>query len=114
MADKKTQATAPIIDEEYKEAIKSVADNNMRTDVLGPHFCRVIENHTPASDTILSLLKKKISTDPDIKDAIKKIIKEYNDETKVKWVERGIGVGGTIALAVIIWFIQQFIRVPKP
>ena len=114
---KNTHPTPPaVIDEEYKEAIKAVADDNMRTDVLGPHFCKVLENHTPASDAIVKLVAGEISSHPDLKRAIKQVIEEHNKETKMKWVDRIIGgvIGavGVIILSVLIWFIEHSVVVP--
>jgi hypothetical protein len=112
MGDKKNTQIKPALDDEYKDAIKAVADDNMRTDILGPHFCRVLENHTPASEAIILLVTKKVGSDPEFKKSIKEVIKEHNKETKMKWVDRAIGAGGVIILSLIIWGLQQFLSAP--
>ena len=96
-------------DDEYQDAVKTVVDDRMRTDILGPHFCTVLENHTPASDAIVTLMAKKINADPAIKTAIKSVIDERNKETKMRWLDRVFGIIGTIILATVIWGVQKII-----
>lgn len=78
-------------------------------DILGPHFCNVLEKHTPASEAIVKLVTKKVEADPDFKKAVKNVIDERNNETNMKWIERSIGVGGTIVLGLVIWGIEWLI-----
>lgn len=108
MKDQKNTASA-VIDEEYKSAIQPVVDNTMRTDILGPHFCRVLKDHTPASECLIELITKATGSDSKLKKAIKEVINEHNNETKMRWIDRTIGVAGTIVLAIVIWGIQQLI-----
>lgn len=96
-------------EDEYTSAVETVVDDRMRTDVLGPYFCTVIEDHTPASTKIVALIAKEIAKDPELKKAVKEVVDERNGETKMRWVDRAIGVGGTILLAVVIWGIQNLI-----
>lgn len=100
MADK--QNTTPIVvDEEYKDAIQPVVDNNMRTDILGPHFCRVLENHTPASTAIIQLLATAIAKEPSLKNAIEGVITELDTKRKSRLIDKGLGALGGIALSII-------------
>ena len=50
------QTKPAVVDEEYKDAIQPVVDDRMRTDILGPHFCRVLKDHKPASKDIVALM----------------------------------------------------------
>jgi len=102
-----------VVDEEYKSAIQPYVDNTMRTDILGPHFCRVLENHTPASRAIIALMVKQIVSDPELKKSVKTVVGEYNQESKMKWVNIAVGAFGTIAVAMIIWGVQYLITHPK-
>lgn len=72
MAEEPRTGSPVIVDEEYKTAIQPVIDNNMRTDVLGPHFCKVLENYTPASNAITALITKEACRDPDLKKSYQK------------------------------------------
>ena len=104
-----TNGASPVVDEEYKTAIQPVIDNNMRTDILGPHFCRVLENHTPASNAITTLIAKELCKDPELKKSVKGIVTEFYNENKLRWIDRSIGVGGTIILGVVMWTIYHFL-----
>ena len=110
MPDKHSKT--PAIDDEYKSAIQPVVDNNMRTDILGPHFVRVLENHTPASKAILDLIAKEVGVNPELKKAIKNVIEEHNKESKVKWIDRAVGAIGVILLALVIWGIENLLSLP--
>lgn len=101
--------TKPVVDDEYKEAIQPVVDDRMRTDILGPHFCKVLKDHKPASEDIVSLITGAVENNKQLKDALKTVIDERNNETKMKWFQRGLGVIGTILLGLLIWAIQQLI-----
>lgn len=121
MPDPNPQSPHINVDEEYKSAIQPVVDNNMRTDILGPHFCRVLENHTPASDAVVSLIAKKVIADPILKKAIKDVVDERNGETKMKWMDRIIGIIlgtiGTLVVGAIMWFMTQAVlpkTIPTP
>ena len=98
----------PVVDDEYKEAIQPVVDDSMRTDVLGPHFCRILKDHRPVSEDIVKLVSKEVVNNPELKKSIKTVVDERNVEKKVRWVDRALGVGGTIIVALIIWAIQNF------
>lgn len=107
--------TSPVIvDEEYKSAIQPVVDNQMRTDILGPHFCRVLKDHKPASEDIVALIAKQIDANPELKTAIKSVVKEHNKETKIRFYDRVAGALSAIVLALIIWGIQYLITSTVP
>lgn len=110
MTDDRQAAHPVIIDEEYKEATKAVVDDRMRTDVLGPRMCAVLEQHTPASTVITKIIKDSVQKDPDVQKEIKSVIETYNKEQKVRWLDRGVGAVGAVFLAIIIWSLQNFLR----
>lgn len=110
MAGENTNTSPVVVDEEYKSAIQPVVDNNMRTDILGPHFCRVLKDYTPAREDIVSLTTKEVCKDPDLRKAIKGVIDERNNETKMKLFEQAKGAVGTILIGLVIWGIQQYIQ----
>lgn len=109
MSDKDAQPnTSPVaIDDEYKEAAQVVVDDRMRTDVLGPHFCKVLKDHKPVGEDIVKLIAEEIKAQPTLKDAIKSVIDEHSKETKIRWMDRFLGAGGTILISVIIWFLTN-------
>ncbi|MFA6000433.1 MAG: hypothetical protein WC783_05705 [Candidatus Paceibacterota bacterium] len=109
MSDQKSQI-AGSLDNEYKDAIQPVVDNTMRSDVLGPHFCRVLKEYTPASDCLIVLVAREITKDPELKKAITSVIEEHNKETKMKWFDRFLGAIGTLLLALVIWGVQRLIQ----
>lgn len=98
------------VDDEYKDAIQPVVDDRMRTDILGPHFCRVLKDHKPASEDIVALVAEEAIADPKLKKAIKDVVDERNRETKMQWFNRALGVMGTILLALAIWGIQELLK----
>lgn len=105
----KPNTTPIVVDEEYKEAIQPVVDNNMRTDILGPHFCRVLENHTPASTAIVALLAHAIEREPSLKTAIETVIKELDNKRKSRWIDKALGALGGILLTIIAGVAVYFI-----
>ena len=107
MSNGKTNTSPILIDDEYKEAAQVVVDDTMRTDVLGPHFCKVLKDHKPAGEDIIALIAKEIEAQPVLKTAIKTVIAEYTKETKVRWFDRLLGAGGTVLVAVIIWVLTR-------
>lgn len=109
MADKKAAASATTLDDEYKEATKAVVDDRLRTDVLGPRFCAVLKEHSPTQDAIAQLIETTILQNPGAKKAVNVVISDYNNSSKVKYLNIGIGAVGTIFMALIIWFLQRTI-----
>lgn len=101
----------PIVrDEEYKDAIQSVVDDNMRTDVLGPGFCKVIDEHKPASDKIKAVMSEAILKEPTVKDAIASVMSELDAKRKSRWIDRGIGVVVTLAIGAAGAWISKLIK----
>lgn len=97
-------------DDEYKKATKEVVDDMFRDDVLGPRFCSVLTNHTPASDKIKSLVAEAIANHPGTKTSIEGVIADLDSKRKGRWMDRAIGVIGTIVIGLIIWVAQQAIK----
>lgn len=109
MAGETPNTTPIVVDAEYKDAIQPVVDNNMRTDILGPHFCRVLKDHTPAREDVVALITKEIGSDPALKTAVKAIVTEHNKETKMRFFDWAIGAIGVIIIGVIIWGVEHLI-----
>lgn len=112
MAVETPNTTPIVVDAEYQDAIQPVVDNNMRTDILGPHFCRVLKDHNPARVDVVALITEAICADPKLKDAVKSVVTEHNKDTKMRWFDRALGVLGTIVLALVIWGIQYLVTHP--
>lgn len=89
-------------DNESKDAFQAVVDDNMRTDVLGPNFCKVLAEHIPTSDKLKAIMATAIESDGTVKKAIEVVLEGLDHKRKSKWVDRAIGAGGAIVLAVII------------
>ncbi len=98
-------------DNEYKTAIQSVIDDNMRTDVLGPGICKVLAEHNPTLEKFTEIITKAITKEPAVKTAIKNAIEEFDNQRKGKWVDRGIsgviGVFITAAAALVVNFFTS-------
>jgi hypothetical protein len=73
-------------DNEYEAAVETVIDDHMRTDVLGSHFLRVLREHKPTSEQLVTMIAKEVGKDPALKKAVKRIVAEWNSENKMKWV----------------------------
>lgn len=95
---------APVVhrDDEYKDAIQPVIDDNMRTDVLGPRFCKVLTEHTPAQDALVKLVADSISKEPAIKKAVEEVVEGLDTKRKSRWIDKGLGAAGGVILSVII------------
>jgi len=96
-------------DDEYKEAIQSVVDDNMRTDVLGPGVCKVLAEHTPAKEKLTALIAEAIEKEKSVKEAIESVLNNLDSKRKSKWVDRTIGAVGTIVLALIIGATSKYL-----
>ena len=93
-------------DEEYKDAVKPIVDDHMRTDRLGPHIVKVLREHTPTSKEVVALIAREVIKDPTLKKALKEVIDERNRENKMQYFSAAIGAFSTILLALIIWGIE--------
>lgn len=89
-------------DNESITAVKAVVDDNMRTDVLGPNFCRVLSEHIPTAKALNGLIASAIRLDPEVKSAISAVLEELDQKRKSKWVDRVVGAISGICIAVVI------------
>jgi membrane carboxypeptidase/penicillin-binding protein PbpC len=91
----------PPVDEEYKDAIQPVVDNNMRTDILGPHFCKIMTEHSPSKEKLHEIIRESLQKEPLVREQIVTIINEYDTKRKAKWVDRALSaiVGIIITVA---------------
>ena len=97
----------PVLDDEYKEATQAVVDDRMRTDVLGPHICKVLADHTPAQTAVTKIIKDSITQNPEVQQSVETVIKKINDSSKIKWFQRFIGAIGVIVVGLVLWLIQK-------
>jgi hypothetical protein len=100
-------------DDEYKDAIQPVIDDNMRVDVLGPRFCKVLTEHTPAQDSLVKLIATSIAKEPTIKEAVESVVEGLDTKRKSRWIDRILGAGGTALIGLIIWGIQYILTHQK-
>jgi hypothetical protein len=88
-------------DDAYKDAVSTYVDDHMRSDVLGPHFCRVLREHKPVSEDIVALLTKEMAKDPGLMKAIECVVENLDTKRKSRWIDRAVGAGGTVLVGVI-------------
>jgi hypothetical protein len=119
-------------DDDYKKAFQPIVDDNMRSDRLGKHICKVLDEHNPTSKKIISLITDAITANPemkkqisqlitaeiasnsDLKDSIKKVIEEHGDSSKIKWFHRITGGIVGVIMATIGAFIAWYINYALP
>ncbi len=96
-------------DNESKDALQLIVDDNMRTDVLGPNFCKVLDEHKPTGKKINALIAEAIEQEPTVKAAIAVVLGDLDNKRKGKWVDRLIGAGGAVLLAVAIAAVTKYL-----
>lgn len=104
-------ATPQPDEDEYRQATKTVVDDAMRTDILGPNLVRVLKDHKPANDLMHSILVECITNDSTVKEALGKFVEEHSTSKKGKWIDRIIYliVGGVVT-GVITFLITAATR----
>lgn len=96
-------------EDEYRKATKTVVDDAMRTDVLGPNLVRVLQDHKPANDLMHEILIDCIENDTKVKEKLGDFVEEHSTKQKGKWFERvGVFVAGSIVTGLIAYGISQF------
>jgi hypothetical protein len=97
-------------EDEYRRATKTVVDDAMRTDILGPNLCKVLEDHTPAGKLIKSLVADAIRTDPEVRKEFAEFIKNDSTTKRNKWIDRAVaaflGIIGTGLIQYVISHIK--------
>lgn len=99
--------TNPTTDEEdeYKKATRTVVDDAMRTDILGPNMLRVLKDHKPVNDLLNQVIGEAISSNTDVKSALNKFTEDYFTNRKGKNVDRGIWLAIGAAVTGLVGFI---------
>lgn len=109
MADNTPNTTPIQVDDEYKNAIKPVVDDAMRTDTLGAKFCVVLNEHKPTDEAIKKIIADAITSDHNVKNAIEGAVNEIDGKRKVKWIDRSISaVVGILLTLGIAWITSKF------
>ena len=101
MTEKPPKGQSGQPDDAYKHSVQTYVDDHMRSDVLGPHFCRVLREHKPVSEDVVALIAKEIRKDPGLVDAIEGVVNNMDTKRKSRWIDRAVGAAGTIAVTVI-------------
>lgn len=95
----------PEEDEQYKKATTAVGDA-MRTDVLGPKVCQVLNEHLPTNELLEKKIVKFIENSSQVKTALSDQISSNQSVRLSRWVERIALVAGS---GVAYWIGQYLI-----
>jgi|SRR6266850_1362719 len=91
-------------DEQYQKATKAV-DDAMRTDILGPKVCQVLNEHLPTNELLEQKFVKLIKDSSKVKEALGTEISNSQSVRLSRWLERGaiaIGAAGLYWLGQLI------------
>lgn len=94
-----TTPAAP--DDEHKRATKEVVDDMFRDDVLGPRICSVLENHTPASSKVTTIIADAINKEPAIKNAIEAVLTDLDAKRKIRLIDKFTGALWALGIGAI-------------
>lgn len=102
-------------DDEYRKATKTVVDDAMRTDILGPNLVRVLKDHKPANDLLHQILHDCIASDTEVKKALAEFVDEHTTKKKGKWIDRAIWIAvGAVITGVIVGTISLIFKAQQP
>ena len=102
------QKAAATSDDEYRQATKTVVDDAMRTDILGPNLVRVLKDHKPANDLLHEILADGIENDTKVKKLLADFVDEHTTKKKGKWIDRGLWLAvGAVITGCVAWAISS-------
>lgn len=73
-------------DNEYQKATKTVVNDAMRIDVLGPNVCKVLREHTPTGDQLRLVIVSAIAGDVKVREALGK----FNEDQAITRKGKGV------------------------
>lgn len=91
-------------DQQYQKATKAV-DDAMRTDILGPKVCKVLNEHLPTNELIEDKIVKLIRDSSKVRDVLNIQIGSSQSVRLSRWIERGAIAVGTIIISVLVQFL---------
>lgn len=86
-------------DQQYQKATKAV-DDAMRTDILGPKVCQVLNEHLPTNELLEKKFVKLIEDSTQVKTALNTQIANSQSVRLSRWIER---VALIIGSGVVYW-----------
>lgn len=85
-----TNKQTPQDEDAYRKATKTVVDDAMRTDILGPNLVKVLENLKPADTLIKAIVAEAIKSNPEVRQELTVFIANDSTTKRNKWIDRAI------------------------